>query len=145
MSKEEDIYSNLTPQERLFCEEYVKSGSGLQAYCVSHKYKVKEGRYAHKGDIVSCTGVQNLLRNVQVSSYIRELQANLTPPLPMSIDWLNEQLHKFYLEMMEKEKYVLSLRTLELIARVNGLFNITDVGGERGDVKVTILAPSNDR
>ncbi len=134
----EDQKRSLTEPEEIFCHQYVEHGMGEDAY--EKAFPNKERATFNK--------LQKLFRNPLLSARIRELQNIYIADIPITKAWLNEQLIQLYNENKAHHTAITfsySLRALELLAKINGIFE-TDRDTNKAIIKyITMEMPSNGR
>lgn len=80
---------SLDERQRLFCERYLLTFNGTQAY--------KDAGYTAKDDDVAATGAWRLLRKAEVQAYLAELTAKVRERAVVDIATVVEELRRILL------------------------------------------------
>lgn len=108
---------NLTNNQILFCQEYVKSGSnGTKAYMKVYRSCKKEE--------TAKAAASRLLTNVNVKEYIKKLQTESRKETIMSVtqrkEWLTDVING-KIKYNKKEAYILEkIKALDILNKMDG-------------------------
>ena len=135
---EKDEKRSLTEPEEIFCHQYVEHGMGEEAYETAFPNKER----------ATFNKLQKLFRNPLLSARIRELQNIYIADVPITKAWLNEQLIQLYNENKAHHTSITfsySLRALELLAKINGIFEPDGKNNQTVIKYINMEMPSNGR
>lgn len=114
--------NNLTPQQKKFCDEYLKTLNATQAYKIAYP--------GCKTDKVASQSGSRLLRNDKVKTYVNKRQKEKERKAIITVDEILNELKK--IATNPKEHSGNRMKAMELCGKHLGMFRETNINVNMG-------------